>query len=120
MLGSGPGWSQWSSLVAARKWDVTGMTTRRLTSHRGTAARVILGVGALFAVIEIVFILLVLLGANSSNAFYQFMHSLAKPLALFFPGLFNVRSADLQVLLDYGLAAVFWLVVTGLIARVVA
>jgi hypothetical protein len=96
------------------------MTTRRLSSSRGTAARVILGVGALFALIEIVFILLVLLGANASNAFYRFMHSLAGALALFFPGLFDVSGPKLQVILDYGLAAVFWLVITGLIARAVA
>jgi len=81
---------------------------------------VIIGVGALFAIIEIIYIVLVLVGANVHNALFQFIQSLAKPLALFFPGLFNVNGHDLQVLLDYGLPAVFWLVVTGAIARVVA
>ena len=120
MLGRAARWSQWSSLVRSTEWDVTVMMTTRRLSSRGTAARVILGVGALFAVIEIVFILLVLLGANSGNAFYRFMHSFAGALALFFPGLFDVDGAKLQVILDYGLAAIFWLVITGLIARVVA
>jgi hypothetical protein len=120
MLGRAPRWSQWSSLVEADKWHVTHMMTTRRLSSRGTAARVILGVGALFALIEILFILLVLLGANSGNAFYRFVHSLAGALALFFPGLFDVSGAKLQVILDYGLAAVFWIVVTGLIARAVA
>jgi hypothetical protein len=38
---------------------------------------------------------------------------------LFWPGLFPVGNADLAVILNYGLAAVFWLVVSGVIARLV-
>ena len=98
------------------------MTTRRwaASSGRGTAARVITGIGALFAVIEVVYILMILFGANRGNGFFQFIQSLAEPLALFFPGLFTLSSYDLSVILNYGLAAVFWLVVTGIIARFVA
>ncbi|MFC5290766.1 hypothetical protein ACFPM7_27265 [Actinokineospora guangxiensis] len=96
-------------------------TTRWYASRsRGSsAARIITGVGALFALIEVVYILLVILGANAGNAFVQFVASLAKPLALFFPGLFPIANDSLNVLVNYGLAAVFWLVVTGLIARLV-
>lgn len=93
------------------------MVTR--SRNRGSAARIITGVGALFALIEVVYILLVILGANSANAFVQFVASLAKPLALFFPGLFPIANDSLSVLVNYGLAAVFWLVVTGLLARLV-
>jgi hypothetical protein len=95
------------------------MATRTHTG-RYSAARVITGIGALFAVIEVLFILLVLLGANAGNAFYKFVHSIAVPLALFFPGLFTVHNGDWNVILTYGLAAVFWLVVTGIIARFLA
>ncbi|GGS17412.1 MULTISPECIES: hypothetical protein [Actinokineospora] len=97
------------------------MATHRWHAYRdrGSAARIITGIGALFALIEVVYILLVLLGANSANAFVQFMASIAKPLALFFPGLFPIANDNLNILVNYGLAAVFWLVVTGLIARVV-
>jgi hypothetical protein len=95
-------------------------TSRWHVSNSGNAAaRIIGGVGALFAVIEIVYILLVLFGANPANAFYRFMQTIAQPLALFFPGLFQLTNPKLEILLNYGLAAVFWLVVTGLIARVV-
>jgi hypothetical protein len=38
---------------------------------------------------------------------------------LFFPGLFNPANYDVAIILNYGLAAVFWLVVTGIIARIV-
>jgi hypothetical protein len=41
-------------------------------------------------------------------------------LALFFPGLFSFDSYNLSVIVNYGLAAVFWLVVTGIIARLIA
>ncbi|WP_424183889.1 hypothetical protein ACOBQX_18205 [Actinokineospora sp. G85] len=91
--------------------------TRSHRSTRGTAARIVTGIGALFAIIEVVFILLNILGANAGNAFYKFVQSLADPLALFFPGLFNFENFTTQVIITYGLAAVFWLVVTGLIAR---
>ena len=96
------------------------MTTRRTYAGRYSAARVITGIGALFAVIEVIFILLVLFGANAGNAFYKFIHSIAVPLALFFPGLFTFSNNDWNVIITYGLAAVFWLVVTGIIARFVA
>ncbi|PPK65860.1 hypothetical protein V5P93_000250 [Actinokineospora auranticolor] len=97
------------------------MVTRRWhgTSTRGSAARIITGIGALFAIIEVVYILLVVLGANAGNAFVQFIKSLAEPLALFFPGLFPIANPTLNVLVNYGLAAVFWLVVASLVARLV-
>ena len=96
------------------------MSRLRTTSGRGTASRVISGIGALFAFIEVLFILMIVLGANPANAFFRFVQSLADPLALFFPGLFSTGNFNLDVFLNYGLAAVFWLVVTGLLARAVS
>jgi hypothetical protein len=96
------------------------MSRLRTTSGRGTASRVISGIGALFALIEILFILMIVLGANTANGFFRFVQSLADPLALFFPGLFSTGNFNVDVFLNYGLAAVFWLVVTGLLARAVS
>ena len=42
----------------------------------------------------------------------------AEPLALFFPGLVEAPSEVLQVLLDYGLAAMFWVLVAGVVGRI--
>jgi hypothetical protein len=95
------------------------MTSRRTYTGRYSAARVITGIGALFAVIEVLYILLILFGANAGNAFVKFVQSIAVPLALFFPGLFTIQNPDWSVIVTYGLAAVFWMVVTGLIARFV-
>ena len=98
------------------------MTTRRwaASSGRGTAARVITGIGALFALIEVVYILMILFGANQANSFFVFVKSLAAPLALFFPGLFDLGNYNLSVIVNYGLAAVFWIVVAGFLARVIS
>ena len=99
------------------------MTTRSrwgVRNHGNAAARVVSGVGAVFALIEVAYILLILFGANPANGFFRFIQSLAEPLALFFPGLFNLVNDKLELILNYGLAAVFWLVVTGFIARLVA
>ena len=93
------------------------MATRPDTRYG--AARVITGVGALFAFVEVLFILLQLFGANAANGFYKFVQSIAVPLALFFPGLFTFQNQDWAVIVTYGLAAVFWILVTGVIARLV-
>ena len=98
------------------------MTTRRwaVSSGRGTAARVITGIGALFALIEVVYILMILFGANQANSFFLFIKSMAAPLALFFPGLFDLGNYKLSVIVNYGLAAVFWILLAGLLARLVS
>ena len=93
------------------------MSPWRTTTRRNTAVRVITAIGAIFAGLEVMYMIMVLAGANAGNAFFAFIKSLAVPLALFWPGLFPVNNPDLAVIMDYGLAAVFWLVITGLIAR---
>jgi hypothetical protein len=70
--------------------------------------------------IEVVYIVLQLFNANPVNKFFTFIKSLAEPLALFFPGLFNLGNHDVNVIVTYGLAAVFWLIVTGILAGLVA
>jgi len=96
------------------------MSPWRTSSRTNTAVRVVTTIGAILAGIEVLYMIMVLAGANAGNGFFQFIRSLAVPLALFFPGLFPVHNADLAVILDFGLAAVFWLVITGIIARVIA
>lgn len=94
----------------------------RYRTHRGssTAASLISTVGGLFALIEVVYILLQVFNANPVNKLFTFIKSMAEPLALFFPGLFTIGNHNLDVILTYGLAAVFWLVVCGFLARLVA
>jgi hypothetical protein len=93
---------------------------RTYRSYQGTAASVVTTVGGIFAVIEAIYILMQVFDANPGNRFFTFIKSMAEPLALFFPGLFGITDHNLNVIVNYGLAALFWLVVTGFIARLVA
>lgn len=79
----------------------------------------VFGVTAVFALIEALYILMIILGANQANGFFAFIRSLAEPLALFFPGLFATGNFNLDIILNYGLAAVFWLVIGSVLARVI-
>jgi hypothetical protein len=94
----------------------------RYRTGRGpsAAAAIISTAGAVFAFIEAVYILMLVLNANQDNKFFTFVKSLAEPLAVFFPGLFTIDDRDLSIIVNYGLAAVFWLVVTGVVAQLVA
>jgi len=67
------------------------------------------------AVILVAHILFALLGANPNNPLVVFVAQWADALAIFFRGLFATGSDALNVILNYGLAAVFWVVV-GVIA----
>jgi len=98
--------------MTASRWSIT--------NGRGTAARVVTVVGGVLALIEIGYLLLVTLGANQANGFFNFVKSMAEPLALFFPGLFTFVNKTWETIVNYGLAAVFWLVVAGIIARLVS
>ena len=88
-----------------------------LRGGRGTAAKVVRVVGSVIAAILVAHMLFVLLGANPDNQLAAWVARWADTLALWFVNLFATGSAALNVLLNYGLAAVFWLLVTGLIAR---
>ncbi len=93
------------------------MSRWRTTSRNYTAVKVITGIGAVFAFIELLYMVMVLAGANAANGFFIFIRALAIPLALFFPGLFPVSDPTLAVVLDHGLAAAFWVILAGVIAR---
>ena len=87
---------------------------------RATAGTVVRVIGTIIAVILVAHILFALLGANPGNPLVVWVAQWAGALALWFANLFATGSEALNVILNYGLAAVFWLVVTGIIARFVA
>lgn len=96
------------------------------TSARGTRTRI---VGILAAVIRIVGWLFVLIlvahialrlgDANPDNGITRFVAYWADRLDLGFHDLFTPRDAWVRVVVNYGLAALFWLVVSSVLARVV-
>ena len=62
-------------LCGRRTGNPVDMTTRRTLSSRYSVARVIAGIGALFALIEVVYALMLIFGANQANAFFGFIRS---------------------------------------------
>jgi hypothetical protein len=57
--------------------------------------------------------------ANPANGIVSFVKSWADGLALGFSDLFTPSDEKLRVLVNYGIAALFWLVVSGILAKVI-
>lgn len=85
---------------------------------RSAVASLINGVGFLLAALLVVHIVLVLFRIPVDSPAANAVERLAVPLALFFPGMIQMHNAVLQVLVAYGLAAVFWIVVAAVVARI--
>ncbi len=83
----------------------------------GFLAGLVRWVGLVLALILVVHVLLVVGHANPDNGITVFFADAADPLALAFRNLFTPQNAELRVLVNYGLAALFWLVVSGIAAR---
>jgi hypothetical protein len=85
----------------------------------GVVATVVRWIGLVFALVLVVHVLLTVGRANPDNGITQFFATTADPLALAFKSLFTPENAQLRVLVNYGLAAVFWLVVSGILSRLI-
>jgi hypothetical protein len=65
-------------------------------------------------------ILLHVLGANGGNAAVGFVYDVASWLVTPFKGLFSISGAKLQIAVNWGLAAVVYGIVGGLVSRLLA
>ena len=83
----------------------------------GTLARVVHLVVGVIVVIIVVGIALVLLKANATNSIVSDVHDAARWFAGPFDGIFSFHSARVALTVNWGLAAVVYLIVGGLIAR---
>jgi hypothetical protein len=83
----------------------------------GFLAGLVRWAGLIFAIILVVHVLLTVGKANPDNGITVFFAHAAEPLALAFASLFTPENAELRVLVNYGLAALFWLVVSAVAAR---
>ena len=83
----------------------------------GVLARVVHLVVGIIVLIIVVGILLVLLKANATNTIVGDIHDGARWLAGPFDGIFSFHSARVALAVNWGLAAVVYAVVGGLIAR---
>jgi phage tail tape-measure protein len=86
----------------------------------GTLARLVRLVAGIVAAIIVAGILLVVLNANPSNDIVSAIHDAARALVAPFDGMFTLDSADATLAVNWGIAAVVYLIVGGLIARLIA
>lgn len=100
----------------------------RLRTERGRRARartvnvlttIIRTLGAAAALVLVAYIVLTVGGANPQNGIARFVSGWADDLALGFRDLFTPADARLRVIVNYGSAALFWLVVTGVLNGIV-
>jgi hypothetical protein len=96
------------------------------TATRTRAVALVAGLvrwaGLLAALVLAIHVVLTIGNANPDNWITGFFGDLANPLALGFKDLFLSDPQDdakLRVLVNYGLAAVFWLVVSSILARLI-
>lgn len=85
----------------------------------GTVASVVRWIGLLCTLILVVHIVLTVGSANPANGITRFFASLADPLALGFRDLFTPSDPKAFVLVNYGIAALFWLIVSGVLTKII-
>lgn len=76
-------------------------------------------VGTLLSLLMVAHVVLAVGGANPDNAITRFVADWAKPLALGFSDLFTPADPSLAVLVNYGIAAVFYLFATSIAVRII-
>jgi len=99
------------------------MTTTRADRYAGAAvaraslARAVMLLAGAAALVLVVAILLVVLEANRSNDLVQLVRDAAGILAGPFDGLFTLDSNKAEKAVNWGIAAVVWLALGRLVAR---
>jgi hypothetical protein len=83
----------------------------------GALARVVHLIVGIVVLIIVAGIVLVLLKANATNSIVSEVHDAARWLAGPFDGIFSFHSARVAVAVNWGIAAVVYLIVGGLISR---
>jgi hypothetical protein len=106
--------------------DSDGRSYRQRAFSRGSGAavgvlaRVVRLVVAIVVLLIVAGIVLVLLKANASNTIVSDVHDAARWLAGPFDGIFSFHSVRVSLAVNWGLAAVVYLIVGGLIVRLLS
>lgn len=85
----------------------------------GLLAGVARWLGVIFAVILVLNVIFVIGEANEDNGIATFMREWASTLSIGFEDLFTPDDAKLRVLVNHGAAAIFWLVVSSIVAKII-
>lgn len=103
----------------SRTSRVAGWTSSAAHQVLGAVATIIRWVGNVIALMLVADVVLTVGGANPSNPITMFVRGFADPVALQFRDLFPVQDPTLHVVVNYGLAAIFWLILTTIIVKAV-
>jgi hypothetical protein len=76
-------------------------------------------IGLIFAAFLALYVVFVVGSANQENGIVSFVKGWAESVSLGFKDLFQPSDPKLSVLVNYGIAAIFWLVVSGILAKVI-
>jgi hypothetical protein len=99
---------------------VTESRTREAWSSTiGVVVLLVRLAGAVAAVILVAHVVLTLGSANPANGITRFVRTWADALALGFRDLFTPADVKIRTLVNYGLAALIYLVVTAIAARLI-
>jgi hypothetical protein len=85
----------------------------------GALAGLVRWVGLVIVIILVARVLLTVGGANPANGITSFITRWSTPLAWGFKDLFTPGDAKLRILVNYGIAALFWLIVSSILTRIV-
>jgi hypothetical protein len=94
-----------------------GGTGAGFATGAGLLARVVHLLVTVVVVIIVAGILLVVLKANPTNGIVSEVHDWARSLAGPFDGIFSFHNANVTIAVNWGIAAVVYLFIGGLIAR---
>jgi hypothetical protein len=100
-----------------RRRDGAGSRGSGIGAAGGLLARVVGLVASVVVLIIVAGILLVVLKANPTNTVVSDVHSWARSLAGPFDGMFSFHNAHTAIAVNWGIAAVVYLIVAGLITR---
>ena len=93
-----------------------GTTARRGIDLLASLLRII---GLLIVAVLVIHIVLVVLDANAANTFASTIASLASTFDLGLSNLFQYSEPKLSVILNYGVAAIIWFIITSIVVRLV-
>jgi len=112
-----------SSSSASEETRVSRRAPVDWRERRGKAASVVASivrwVGLVFAAFLVIHVIFTVGSANPDNGIVSFVRSWADSLAIGFGDMFTPSDGKLRVLVNYGIAAIFWMVVSGILAKVI-
>jgi hypothetical protein len=85
----------------------------------GLIAGILRWAGLIIAAILVLHVIFTVGSANQDNGIVSWIRGWADSLSIGFKDLFEPGDAKLRVLVNYGTAAIFWLIVSGIAAKLI-